>query len=569
MPFTLTAEKKIPRILIVDDDQMLNQLFCSFLGSRGLQTIAAHSIHEAKHLLQTDGGIDLILLDYQLGDGIGIDLLVSNALKNYLNLIPVIMISSNESAEFLEQCFSAGVNDYVIKPVNLSLLALKVEALIKSIDMQRLIQAQKNELENYKIEYEREEQVAKFTYEYLMGQNSQECAGVDVWLKSFAAFSGDITLVKKSRSGNLYFMLADATGHGLSAAITVLPVVTIFNSMVEKGFHIQKIVTEINRKLVTNTPADRFVAATVIEINPFSRECNVWNGGMPPILWINNGKIIHQFHSVHMALGIMEEHIFDASIVTFDLPEEGFIFACSDGLIEQENAMGEPFALDRVLNIIEQQPTHLVEEIAKSLAIHAGANEYRDDVSISVIRPTQVFNSLVDSLAFVPMAKTTQGSDNCFEWSMKLSGRQLETCEIPPLCNHFLQQVGIDQQLCQKIFTVLAEMISNALDHGVLGLSSSIKEDPDGFMKYFYEREDRLKTLTDKDFIKISMQWLPNEAGGSLALEVEDSGVGYMPIEKENKSVPLYSGRGNSLIKKLSEVVEIISPGNKIRATIK
>ena len=564
-----TVEKKIPRILIVDDDQLLNELFCSFLQSRGLQTLAAHSIHEAKCFLKVDSGIDLILLDYQLGDGVGMDLLASNALSIHLDSIPVIMISANESPEFLEQCFLAGVNDYIIKPVNLSLLALKVEALIKSIDMQRLIRSQKNELENYKIESEREEQVAKFTYEYLMGQNSHEYAGVEVWLKSFAAFSGDMTLVKKSQSGNLYFILADATGHGLSAAITILPVVTIFNSMVAKGFHIQRIVTEINRKLVTNTPGDRFVAAIVIEINPFSRECNIWNGGMPPVLWINQGKVVRQFHSTNMALGIVEENIFDASFVTFDLPDEGFMFACSDGLTEQENADHEPFSLQRVLNIIAQQPENLVAEIAKSLAVHAGTEEYKDDVSINVIRPTQVFNGLTDSIAVAPMRTATLDAANCFEWHIKLSGHQLESCEIPPLCNHFLQQVGIDQQLCQKVFTVLAEMISNALDHGVLDLSSSIKEEPDGFMKYFYEREARLKTLTDKDFIKLSMQWLPDNTGGSLAIEVEDSGAGFIPIVRENKSAPQYSGRGSGLINKLSEVVEIIAPGNKIRATIK
>lgn len=149
-----------------------------------------------------------------------------------------------------------------------------------------------------------------------------------------------------------------------------------------------------------------------------------------------------------------------------------------------------------------------------------------------------------------------------------LCGRQLENCEVPPLCNHFLQQLGFDQQRCQKIFTVVAEMVSNGLDHGVLGLSSSIKEDPDGFVQYFYAREERLKTLTDEDFIKLSIQWVPNGAQGHLIIEVEDSGVGYTPQIKVNNTSLRYSGRGNELIKKLSASVEIIPPGNKIRATI-
>ena len=311
----LNTSYKTSRILVVDDDEMLNYLFCSFLNSKGLETVSAHNLAEAIQSLSNDSQIDLILLDYQLGDGVGMDLLAPARLVAYKSKPPVIMISANEEPKFLEECFSGGVDDYIIKPVNLSLLALKVSALIKSVAMQKLIKAQNDELEAFKAEAEREEQIAKFTYEYLLRQNSHKYDGVDTWLKSFAAFSGDMMLVKKSPGGNFYFILADATGHGLSAAITIMPVVTIFNSMVTKGFHVQKIVTELNRKLIADTPADRFVAAVVIEINPFRREFNIWNGGMPSALWVNNGKIIHRFQSNHMALGILDEMQFDRNYV--------------------------------------------------------------------------------------------------------------------------------------------------------------------------------------------------------------------------------------------------------------
>jgi two-component system, HptB-dependent secretion and biofilm response regulator len=565
----LNLEQKTSRILVVDDDEMLNYLFCSFLSSRGLETIAVHSICEAKNILENDSAIDLILLDYQLTDGVGMDLLAPEALSTYMSLAPVIMISANEEPEFLEQCFSGGVNDYIIKPVNLSLLALKVEALIKSVSMQQLIKSQNDELESFKVEAEREEQIAKFTYEYLLRQNSYEYDGVSAWLKSFAAFSGDMMLVKKSPSGNLYFILADATGHGLSAAITIMPVVTIFNSMVSKGFHIQKIVTEINRKLESDTPADRFVAAVLIEINPFRREFNIWNGGMPSVFWVNKGEITHQFHSAHMALGIMDDNFFDASVTTIDLPDEGFILAYSDGLTEQENAQHEPFSSSNLIDIISQNPNDLLEALSQKLLMHAGTSDYTDDVSACIIQPNLVFNGLTDSLLEPKAIHHEPAVTNRFEWSLTLTGRQLEHCEIPPLCNHFLQQVGVDQQLCQKIFAVLAEMVSNALDHGVLGLSSEIKEKSDGFIQYFMEREERLKNLSDRDFVKLSICWIPNESKGHFVVEVEDSGLGFTPKEKVGEAAPKYSGRGTSHIQRLSETVEIIPPGNKIRATIK
>jgi two-component system, HptB-dependent secretion and biofilm response regulator len=551
---------KSSRVLVVDDDEMLNYLLCSFLSSRGLETLSAHSLAEAKARLQMDVVIDLILLDYQLGDGVGMDLFAPSAVQACSNLPPVIMISANAEPEFLEQCFLGGVNDYVIKPINFSLLGLKVEALIKSISMQQLIRQQNAALENFKAEAEREEQIAKFTYEYLLRQNSYAYEGVDVWLQSFAAFSGDMALVKKSPSGSLYFILADATGHGLSAAITIMPVVTIFNSMVAKGFHLQKIVTEINRKLVSDTPADRFVAAILLEINPLQRELSVWNGGMPPLLWVNKGVVKHQFKSLHMALGIMDEEVFDASISTIDLPAEGFLFAYSDGLTEQEDTAGSPFALANVINIIAQQPENLLQELAQQLMLHSGAEVYDDDVSMCIIRPEKMFSELLEPFEIRHNINDIAAPNNHFCWSLKLSGKQLAQCEIPPLCNHFLQQVGVDQQFCQRVFSVLSEMISNAVDHGVLRLSSALKNNSDGFIQYFYEREARLKMLNDEDFVVLTLAWLPNSS--RLVVEVEDSGSGYNPALDS-------SGRGTGLIKKLAEAVEIIAPGNKIRATLR
>lgn len=562
-----SSEQKKSRVLVVDDDEMLNLLLCSFLNSKGLEALSATSLCDAREILQRDSTLDVIILDYLLGDGVGMDLLMPDAVTAHVNFPPVIMISTNDEAGFLERCFNGGVNDYLIKPINLSLLALKVEALIKSVGMQRLIQTQKEALENFKAEAEREEQIAKFTYEYLLRQNSYNYQGVDVWLKSFSAFSGDMALVKKSPSGNLYFILADATGHGLAAAITILPVVTIFNSMVSKGFHLQKIVSEINRKLVTDTPADRFVAAVVIEINPFKRTFHIWNGGMPAVLWVNQGQVNHQFRSTHMALGILNENMFDASVTTIDLPEDGFIFAYSDGLTEQENAQYEAFSGARLINTIAQQPPKLLHELAQRLFAHAGTQNYSDDVSACIIQPDLVFNDLSDAAAQIN--HQLPSIMHAFEWSVKLSGHQLERCEIPPLCSHFLDQVGVDQYLCQKIFSVLAEMVSNALDYGVLGLSSSIKENSNGFIQYFYQREERLKALTDNDFIKISIYWQPAKTEGRIVVEVEDSGAGYEFVETLNDLEPRYPGRGSELIRQLAESVEIIAPGNKIRASIK
>jgi len=558
---------ELNRILVVDDDEMLNQLFCAFLQSNGFDTVSADGVQRAKQLLLQDSAIDLMLLDYQLADGVGMDLLADEGLKDSIRHIPIIMISSNEEPNFLARCFEGGVDDYIIKPVNLSLLALKVLALIKSVRLKKLITAQNAELEKFKSNVEREEQVAKFTYEYLLAQNSYSYKGVNTWLKPFTAFSGDMALAKKSPVGSLYFLLADATGHGLSAAITIMPLVTIFNSMVEKGYHLQQIVLELNRKLVSNTPMDRFVAAILMEINPLKMELNVWNGAMPTAYWVDDGQVVHQFKSTHMALGILNERQFDADVTTIRSPDKGYVVACSDGLLEQENGHHEAFGVETLLSIIEQRPGNLINHLANALADHAKTENYSDDVSICIIEPNLVFeaNDYKQDIE-VPLAKSSVPEFSC---EFVLTGMSLANCDIPPMCTHFLQQLGLNQRLCQKIFSVIAEMINNAIDHGVLKLSSAIKQNPEGFSEYFVEREKRLSQLTPSDFVRTSMHWNNAETPECLMIEVEDSGSGYNYFVSNINDMEQSHGRGNNLIRRLSETVEIFPPGNKIRAIVK
>jgi len=555
-------------ILVVDDDELLNGLFCEFLQGKGFKTLTAYSLADAMKLLKADIDVDLVLLDYQLGDGNGLEFLAEVNCHALLKKPPVIMVSGNEDPEFLESCFDSGIDDYIIKPVNLSLLVLKVSALIKAVAMQRVISLQNAELERFKSDAEREETIAKFTYEYLLRQNSQAIDGVSLWLKSSSSFCGDIALARISPSGDLYFLLADATGHGLAAAITVMPVVSIFNSMVAKGFHIQTIVAEMNKKLMRDTPEDRFVAAILIQMHQERQEIDVWNGGMPTAYWIHQGKILQSFKSQHMALGILDEEMFDASVVTCDFSGIGTIIAYSDGLIEEVNAEGESFSTARVMEMAKSNSSNLQADLIEALQTHAASEQYKDDVSICMLEPQAIFASCERQLNESISRGYVQEDIGDFSWGVKISGRKIASCEIPPLCNKFLQHFDINQSFCQIIFLVVSEMVSNAIDHGILRLESSMKDEPDGFNYYFRERDKRLAKLTAADFIELQLTWAASSSPPHLEVSVLDSGTGYDSSAVESNVETILSGRGLQLIRNLAQKVEVFPPGNFIKATI-
>lgn len=554
------------KILVVDDDQLLNQIICAHLEQEGFLTVSAISLNQAITEIERDQNIDMVLLDFQLGDGNGIDFLKYNESFHYIDRSPVIMISASDRAEFLETCFELGASDYIIKPINFNLLSLKSKSLIQSEKLKKLINKQNEELSKYKNDSLREEAMAKFTYEYLVRQGSDKVPGVSIWLQPSAAFSGDAVLVKTSPTGDLYMIMADATGHGLSAAITMMPVVTTFDSMVAKGFHLQSIMSEINRKLVANTPDDRFVAAIGIEINKINRELLVWNGGMPSIYVLDDSGIAHVFKSTHMALGILEDDAFDAGVQELILGEGSRLFSCSDGMIEQVNDNGEPFSKNRLTALLQKNTRNLLANIIDAFGNYVGNAVRSDDISMFLIDVDEYYASTTQNNMEIDSGLYRDNGK--FSWETQLCGDRLRTCEFIPLVQHVLQHMEINQALSQKVFIVASEMLNNAIDHGVLELSSSLKEQDNGFWKYHQERERRLANVDSESYVNVILTCENKQGVTEIFIRVKDSGKGYQVISPTGFSELAHSGRGLQLIHRLSRRVYIEPPGNVIEAIL-
>jgi serine phosphatase RsbU (regulator of sigma subunit)/anti-sigma regulatory factor (Ser/Thr protein kinase) len=553
-------------MLIVDDDGNLNNFFCLYFSDMGFNILSETSFASARRLLEINTAIDVVLLDQNLGDGLGYDLLGS------INRTPgsrtqVIMVSSNEDEKFIEECFAAGASDYVTKPVNLVLLKLKVEALLDNILLNKKVIAQNYQLEKLLNYAEREKEVARFTFERLLQNNHDAIDGIQLLMQPCTSLSGDFCMCKQAPTGNIFCIIADATGHGLSAAITIMPVATVFGSMVNKGFSLPQIVLEINRKLLNETPADRFVAALVLEVDLMRGEFSVWNGGMPTAYWMSgDGQQLHDFDSRNMALGILSDDMFDANVAVIALPEDGFFFACSDGLLEQKNTQGRAYGKAALQQILGGMPVEqLLKNVLAEVAGHAGKDAF-DDVSLCIIdaRKMAERRDQEDNRAWLRGLVDVEP----FSLRLKLCGQHLIHQELPPLANQYLLNMGLPQRVCKKIFTGIAELVSNAIDHGLLGLNSSMKETEGNFVNYFEARQQRLQHLTHHDFVELYIEFQQDRWCSILQIEVRDSGKGYQLEDALSNGTSLFSGRGLGLISHIFDEIEVLPPGNITRAKL-
>jgi len=132
--------------------------------------------------------------------------------------------------------------------------------------------------------------------------------------------------------------------------------------------------------------------------------------------------------------------------------------------------------------------------------------------------------------------------------------------------------IGLTLSLCDncqlpypnpKLQLVVSEMITNAVEHGVLGLSSKLKDEPDGFDRYMLERQNRLATLSD-GWISVAVD---QSADQLIQIVVQDSGPGFdyrnFVSEAANEVISLH-GRGLMIIRGLCKTVEHAGNGNCI-----
>jgi len=111
------------KILLVDDDSTFSQVLENFLQKKGHELVLKSSVKTGINALK-DTQFDLLLLDYRLPDGTGLDLLNETRATNIL--LPTIMMTSFNDVRTAVRAMRMGVFDYITKPVNPDELVLVI-----------------------------------------------------------------------------------------------------------------------------------------------------------------------------------------------------------------------------------------------------------------------------------------------------------------------------------------------------------------------------------------------------------------------------------------------------------
>lgn len=116
------------KILVAEDDTELRQMFCRILTHSGFTAVGVPDGKAALEALDNEY-IDLIVSDIMMPGLDGYSLVRS--LRETGNHVPVLMITAKDSFQDMQSGFLAGTDDYMVKPVDVNELVLRINALLR------------------------------------------------------------------------------------------------------------------------------------------------------------------------------------------------------------------------------------------------------------------------------------------------------------------------------------------------------------------------------------------------------------------------------------------------------
>ena len=551
------------RILIADDNDSDRLILKTIVRKEGHTVYTACDGQEAIDAFKEQSP-DLILLDALMPnvDGFEAARVITELAGD--NLVPIIFLTSLKDAASLADCLAAGGHDFLSKPYNRIILKAKIQAFARMRRLHETVQDQRDKIIKHHDHLIHEQEVAKVVFDNIAHSGCVDAPNIKHLLSPMAVFNGDLILAARKPNGGMFVFLGDFTGHGLPAAIGAMPVSEIFYGMAQKGFSLQDILREINNKLKRILPVGVFCCTCLVDFSFRNETAEFWLGGLPDVFVYRKDGTLENFGSQNLPLGVLGGDKFSTETRVIPMAKGDRFYMWSDGIFEEVNEKDEMFAEEGVRQAFEdnKDPDKFFDELIEAVAVYTNHAEQDDDHTI--VEASMVAEEDLGEYFSERDSRSLIGGPP--DWAMSYELRPLTLKEFNPLplLTHLLMEVPGLRPHSGKIYTILAELYSNALEHGVLGLKSELKASPTGFAEYYGQRISRLDAL-DVGSVTFHLDHKPWENGGRLTIRVQDTGPGFDHGDKDdNHKTAGYCGRGIPLINTMCESVRYLGNGNQV-----
>ncbi|MGF1766621.1 SpoIIE family protein phosphatase [Enterovibrio makurazakiensis] len=553
------------KVLIVEDEVSLQCFLEHVLRDEFDELLIADNGQMALDMLESMEELpNIVIMDVLMPvmDGFEAAKQIRRRYKNAY--LPIVFLTGITDNDAFNRCMTLG-DDFLTKPISRTTIVAKVRAHCRNVRLYNEVAVQRDALKHFQAHTLYEHTMAETIFSNLMQGCYQDAEGVEFYTSSYTNFNGDVVLVTPRPQGGIYALLADATGHGLPAAISSIPATKAFFAMTKNGFALGDIVKEMNSTLKTFLPPGMLVAANLLEVSANGLEIKWWGGGMPDGYIVDRqGEIKQRLPSAHMALGAMDSEEFEANLVVLKLEDGDKLFFFTDGVIEARNAKGQELGEEGLEALISSPHESVIKATREHITQFTSGGGVGDDMSM--LELTAPIQSCVEQQ---PGDIDYYDRRSPAQLNVYFGASELRKVNLVGEIRRMLKGTlgsNIDVDL---MCTILSELTNNALEHGLLRLESSLKSDDDGFLDYYMERQSRLESLDQFAYLEAGISF--NPAKREVSFYITHNGEGFLIEDTDSTLDELLatSGRGIALVTELCEFFCYEDEGRTARGTYK
>lgn len=188
---------------------------------------------------------------------------------------------------------------------------------------------------------------------------------------------------------DLGIVLADASGHGIGAALVVAETHAYLRALTLTCSNISELLSLTNRRLIDDRGTNLFVTLLFVRLDPRNRSIVYGGAGHCPGYVLDGRGLIRAVLTSHgMPLGVDSSSSFPTGACV-QLQSNDLIFLYTDGVVEAGLAHGDSFGLERALQVVRQHQSASPDEILADLfeaVIAFSRGQLHDDLTAVIIK---------------------------------------------------------------------------------------------------------------------------------------------------------------------------------------
>ena len=379
-------------IVVVDDEPEMRRMLVRALSRSGFSVTGCADGAEALLLLCERQGEALLVLDYAMPGLNGVE--VCERVRAHrdpaIAQTPIILLTAHTGEENEIACFRAGADDFVTKPVSLPVLKARIETHLRLALLRAQLREQNRLLEEWRALREFDMEAAGLVQQAIIPRRMPEVPGwrFALHFQPLIQVGGDSFDGLLLPDGGLLLWIADATGHGVSAALVTVLLKLLFRHAAEETCEPMGVLERVNREFMGIFRGHSFLTAACVRLEPGKGRIRAAGAGHPPVLVVRGSGEVEALPSSAPPVGLLLPGSLQEREAVLE-PGDALLLV-TDGIYGVCNPRGERYCFPRFAEGLEGERFATPEDlIAGALGLardFSHGEPFDDDVALVAVR---------------------------------------------------------------------------------------------------------------------------------------------------------------------------------------